>query len=71
MEELHNQITGLIVHNISNKKVKVSDVVLVLEIIKQDLVKQMTSSFYKKQPIEVIKKPTKIGEKHGVSKNNT
>ena len=67
MEQLHNQITGLIIHSISKNKIRISDVVLVLEIIKNDLVKQITDQVYKKQPVKIsTKKPTKLGEKDGV-----
>ena len=71
MEKLHNQITGLIVYSINNKKIKVAEAVLVLEMIKQDLVNQVSGSAYTKKPVKVIKKPTTIGAKDGIHKNKT
>lgn len=46
MEELHNQIVSLIVYNINNKKIKVSEVVLLLEMIKSDLIIQVVNQKY-------------------------
>ena len=64
MEELHNQITSLIVHNIKDKKISVSEVVLLLEIIKSDLITQVATNVYVKEPEDVgTKKPVKIVKK--------
>lgn len=66
MEELHNYITTTIVRYINQKKITVPEAILVLEIIKLDLVKQVTDKVYTKKPITMsAKKPTTIGEKDG------
>ncbi len=69
MEELHNQITSLIVHNIKSNKISVSEVVLLLEMIKTDLVIQVTGRKYKEEPKDIgTKKPVKIVKKKKDSK---
>ena len=67
MEQLHNLITATIVRYLKGDKVKVSEAVLVLEMIKQDLVSQVTNSAYSKKPVKIVKKE----EVSGVRKNNT
>ena len=67
MEQLHNLITATIVRYLKGDKVKVSEAVLVLEMIKQDLVSQVTNSAYLKKPVKIVKKE----EVSGVRKNNT
>ncbi len=61
MEELHNQIVSLIIHNIKSNKISVSEVVLLLEMIKTDLVIQVAGDKYKEEPVDLgTKKPAKI-----------
>ena len=65
MEQLHNQITSLIQHGTSEGKVSVSEVVLLLEMIKLDLISQVTAQKYTKVPvngIKVVPKPKKTKE---------
>ena len=63
MEELHNQIVSLIVYNIKSKKINISEVVLLLEMIKTDLVNQVAVSKYKEKPEDLgTKKPVNIVE---------
>ena len=72
MEELHNHIAATIVRYISAKKIRVAEAILVLDIIRLDLVKQVSDGAYIKKPAKLsTKKPTVIGEKHGVQKDNT
>ena len=67
MEELHNHITAIIVRYMKNEKVKVSEAILVLDMIRLDLVKQVSDGAYTKRPIKLSsKKPTKLGDKHGI-----
>ena len=50
-----------------NDKVKVSEAILVLDMIRLDLVKQVSEGAYTKRPVKLsAKEPTKLGDKHGV-----
>lgn len=72
MEELHNHIAATIVRYISTKKISVAEAVLVLDIIRLDLVKQVSEGAYTKKPAKLsTKKPSVIGEKDGISKDNS
>ena len=72
MEELHNHIAATIVRYISAKKIRVAEAILVLDIIRLDLIKQVSDGAYTKKPAKLsTKKPSVIGEKHGISKDNT
>ena len=67
MEALHNHITAIIVRYMKNDKVKVSEAILVLDMIRLDLVKQVSEGAYTKRPVKLsAKEPTKLGDKHGV-----
>jgi len=66
MEQLHNLITATIVRHLNTKKIEVADAVLVLEMIKQDLVKQVLETSYK-QPVTIVEK-VKNGR---IQKNNS
>ncbi len=54
MEKLHNDITQLIQFHITEDKLSVAEVVLLLEMIRSDLVSQVTAQSYTKKPIEKI-----------------
>ena len=72
MEELHNHITAVIVRYMKGKKISVAEAVLVLDMIRLDLIKQVTDGAYTKKPAKLsTSKPSVIGEKDGVSKNNS
>ena len=57
MEKLHNDITQLIQYHVSNDKLSVAEVVLLLEIIKSDLISQVIGQKYTKKPVKIIAKP--------------
>ena len=46
MEKLHNDITQLIQYHVKNDKLSIAEIVLLLEIIKSDLVSQVTMQKY-------------------------
>ena len=49
MEKLHNDITQLIQYHVSHDKLSVAEIVLLLEMIKSDLVSQVTIQKYTKK----------------------
>ena len=57
MEKLHNSITSIIQHHITNDKLSIAEVVLLLEMIRSDLVSQVTLQHYTKKPVETVSKP--------------
>ena len=72
MEELHNHIAAVIVRYMKGKKIRVAEAILVLDMIRLDLIKQVTDGAYIKKPATLsTKKPSVIGEKDGVHKNTT
>ena len=50
------------------KKVSVSEAILVLEMIRLDLIKQVSDSAYTKKPVEIVKKEADSGR---VRKDNS
>ena len=46
MEKLHNDIAQLIQYHVKNDKLSIAEVVLLLEMIKSDLISQVTMQKY-------------------------
>ena len=57
MEKLHNDITQLIQYHVSKDKLSVAEVVLLLEMIKLDLISQVTMQKYTNKPTSIGSKP--------------
>lgn len=57
MEKLHNNITQLIQFHLTKDKLSIAEVVLLLEMIRTDLISQVTAQHYTKQPVKIESKP--------------